>query len=77
MDTDPSRLHAIGAELAAKYDGFNTYGSPTKPAAAWVAHASRGPHLTLLAPLGDPQERAERLREHPECGVSPVNGKAP
>jgi hypothetical protein len=76
-DTDSSSLDAIGAELTAKYKGYDTYGSPTKPAAVWVAHASRGPHLTLLAPIGDPQERAARLREHPDCdGGSLVDGKA-
>lgn len=66
-DVDPSRLKRIGAELLAQYQGFNTYGSPTKPAAAWVPHARRGPNLTLLAPIGDPREPT-KLREHPECG---------
>jgi len=67
-DTDASRLKRIGAELVAPYQGFNTFGSPNKPAAAWVPHARRGPNLTLLAPTGDPHERTSKLREHPECG---------
>jgi hypothetical protein len=67
-DTDPSRLKRIGAELLAQYEGFNTYASPAKPAAAWVPHARRGPNLTLLTPTEDPRERTSKLHGHPECG---------
>jgi hypothetical protein len=68
VEDDPARLEAIGRAIAARYAGVPAYASATRPGAAWVPTAAAGPQLRLIAPFGDPVERAANLRLHPDCG---------
>ncbi|HEX6363798.1 MAG TPA: hypothetical protein VFZ93_12630 [Albitalea sp.] len=61
------RQRAIGEAMAARYAGVPAYASATRPGATWVPASAEGPQLRLLAPFGDPVERAAWLRGHPEC----------
>lgn len=62
-----ARLLALGEQFAARYAGLPMYASTTEAAAAWFPVAMRGPHLRLLAPVGDSTNREANLREHPKC----------
>jgi len=64
---DPGKLARIGAELRLRYRGLSPYASETEPAAEWVPASGRGPHLKLLAPIGDPAARSAALGDQPSC----------
>jgi hypothetical protein len=65
--TDHATLARIGAELRQRYRGLSAYASQADPAAEWVPASGRGPHLKLLAPVGDPVELSAALRDQPTC----------
>jgi hypothetical protein len=65
--TDGQQLAILGAAMSKRYGAMSPYASVAAPAAEWVINSAAGPHLKLLAPIGDPLERGKALQAHPLC----------
>lgn len=66
---DRAALARIGVDLESRYRSLSRYASEAAPAAEWVPASGRGPHLKLLAPVGNPAERSAALGDQPACRV--------
>ncbi len=71
-DASDEALEILGHEALRPYDGLSAYASTDGAGVQWQAKGAEGPALILVAPVGDPQQRAAQLAHHPMCLQPPM-----